>query len=377
MEQVTYVNNLAELLGYLDARNIQGERRSRAVFQFLSRKAAAHDVPIFGSFELTPLCNLNCKMCYVHLTKEKASKIAPLLSVEEWKEIMSQAVSAGIYSAALTGGECLTYPGFHELYLYLYSSGVRLNVLTNGRLLTDETVQFFKKQPPALIQVTLYGSNDDVYERVTGCRAFSEVWEGIQRLKESKLPVKIAMTFCKESQGDETKLLDLVRSLNVPYTYEGAWLDARSECGRHKENYMPDIAEFAEIARNEVAKRKVNTEEEPKALYNYVNAAIREGLPCGGGHSSFQVNWKGELLPCPTFPTVCVPVLPDGLNVALMKMRRLMAAWEPPQKCISCDIMRKCTVCPGQRTSGKLNGKLDPTVCERARIALKGNNRLG
>ena len=31
---------------------------------FLLRRAAKTGVPITGSFELTPLCNLNCKMCY-------------------------------------------------------------------------------------------------------------------------------------------------------------------------------------------------------------------------------------------------------------------------------------------------------------------------
>ena len=34
---------------------------------FLLRRAAKTGVPITGSFELTPLCNLNCKMCYVRM----------------------------------------------------------------------------------------------------------------------------------------------------------------------------------------------------------------------------------------------------------------------------------------------------------------------
>ena len=38
--------------------------------QFLleaAKNARGHDTPISGDFELTPLCNLDCKMCYVHL----------------------------------------------------------------------------------------------------------------------------------------------------------------------------------------------------------------------------------------------------------------------------------------------------------------------
>ena len=33
-----------------------------------TRKARENDTPISGYFELTPLCNLDCKMCYVHLS---------------------------------------------------------------------------------------------------------------------------------------------------------------------------------------------------------------------------------------------------------------------------------------------------------------------
>lgn len=33
-----------------------------------TRIARENDTPISGYFELTPLCNLDCKMCYVHLS---------------------------------------------------------------------------------------------------------------------------------------------------------------------------------------------------------------------------------------------------------------------------------------------------------------------
>lgn len=45
---------------------------------FLLRRAAKTDVPITGSFELTPLCNLNCKMCYVRMNRTEQKKISRL-----------------------------------------------------------------------------------------------------------------------------------------------------------------------------------------------------------------------------------------------------------------------------------------------------------
>lgn len=37
----------------------------------MMRKAAAMRRPIHGSLELTPLCNMNCDMCYIRLSPTK------------------------------------------------------------------------------------------------------------------------------------------------------------------------------------------------------------------------------------------------------------------------------------------------------------------
>ena len=55
-----------------------------AMMQERTREA---DVPYSGSFELTPLCNLDCKMCYVHL--QDPSVRHRMLSGEQWLSIGS------------------------------------------------------------------------------------------------------------------------------------------------------------------------------------------------------------------------------------------------------------------------------------------------
>ena len=39
----------------------------REFIAMMEERTREADVPYSGSFELTPLCNLDCKMCYVHL----------------------------------------------------------------------------------------------------------------------------------------------------------------------------------------------------------------------------------------------------------------------------------------------------------------------
>ena len=75
-------------------------RESLAMIQEKTREA---DIPYIGNFELIPLCNLDCKMCYVHL--QDPSVWHRMLSGEQWISIIQQAIDAGLMEALLTGGE--------------------------------------------------------------------------------------------------------------------------------------------------------------------------------------------------------------------------------------------------------------------------------
>lgn len=46
------------------------------------QKAFDDAIPISGTFELTPRCNFNCKMCYVHLLEKDIPKYGKELSAK-------------------------------------------------------------------------------------------------------------------------------------------------------------------------------------------------------------------------------------------------------------------------------------------------------
>lgn len=147
--------------------------------RYLEMKAREKGIPVTGQFELTPLCSFDCRICYVHLTGQQLGGRAVMTALQ-WKKLMDQACEAGMYKATLSGGECLSYPGFKELYLHLQSRGCRITVLTNGSLLDEEWIRFFQSHPPASIRITLYGHDEDSYERVTGKRSFKRVCDYIR-----------------------------------------------------------------------------------------------------------------------------------------------------------------------------------------------------
>ncbi|MBQ1257172.1 MAG: radical SAM protein, partial [Clostridia bacterium] len=193
LELVQNAGSLPALTKALKESNADSAYHNWAMRYYLDVKARKRGVPLKGTFEITPLCNLDCKMCYVHLNKAQL-KGQTLLPAEDFERIMSEAIDSGTMYACLTGGECMTSPDFDRLYLFLHKKGVQVSVLTNAVLLNEERVEFFKKHPPALIQITLYGASEEDYERVTGRRMFEMVLGNIRRADQALLPITISIT---------------------------------------------------------------------------------------------------------------------------------------------------------------------------------------
>lgn len=62
-----------------------------------------------GVLELLPLCNLNCDMCYVRMSREEMEEVGRLRTMEEWTKTAEDMMKAGTLFVLLTGGEPLLY----------------------------------------------------------------------------------------------------------------------------------------------------------------------------------------------------------------------------------------------------------------------------
>ena len=53
--------------------------------EYMYTKAGRMGVPIGGTFELSPVCNFACRMCYVRKTaREVAESERPILTLDDW-----------------------------------------------------------------------------------------------------------------------------------------------------------------------------------------------------------------------------------------------------------------------------------------------------
>ena len=114
--------------------------------KMLALRAAAMHVPFAGTFELTPICNMNCRMCYIRTSFQEMEKQGTMLTAEEWIQIASEARNMGLLYLLLTGGEPLLYPEFDKLYSWLGESGIVVMLNANGTLLTEERADLLLKE---------------------------------------------------------------------------------------------------------------------------------------------------------------------------------------------------------------------------------------
>ena len=356
-------SSLAALLAQLSQQGITDHRRYKSVRRFLDFKARGKGVPVAGSFELTPLCNLDCKMCYVHLNKQQM-RGAQLMTTGQWKDIMQQAIDAGMMFARLTGGECLTYPGFKELYLFLRDRGVEVSILSNGLLMDEEMVEFLKKNPPAGIQISVYGASDEAYERVAGSRAFGRVKENLKRLEDAKMPLSVAVT-PNAYMTDGLEILDFLHDSGYTYAVNSGLMQPREDTGRgllEAENatYAAMLRRWREHSGGNFAEER-DPESLPDPGGSETNSPL--GVGCGAGRSNFAVDWQGMMRPCNTFPCEGQNVLELGFKEAWKRTNYTATHYPRPVECEGCAYKEICKHCVSEHAGGAEPGHANPKMC--------------
>lgn len=363
MDNTRQPESLRALLAQLDAEGVTDYRRYDAVRRFMGFKAREKNVPISGSFELTPLCNLDCRMCYVHLSRDQLHGAA-LLSVDAWKDIMRQAVDAGMMYARVTGGECLTYPGFRELYLYLADMGVETSVLSNGVAMDDDMIAFFQQHPPAGIQVTLYGAGEDAYERVTGHRMFGRVMEHLRRMRDAEIPLSVAVT-PNAFMEDGTDVVRLLHDKGFHFSINSGLMAPREETGRRTadadvETYVSMLKLQRELD-GKIFEPMCDADSLPDPPS--AKAALEKGVRCGAGRSAFSVDWQGRMRPCNTFPCEPVNVTTLGFAESWRRVNQIALNFPRPAECEDCCYHDVCKHCVSEHAVGATLGHASPQIC--------------
>lgn len=326
---------------------------SGPIEQKISIKADIAKIPLGGSLELTPICNMNCDMCYVKQSKDVVDQHGGLISLSEWLSIAQQAKDMGTLFLLLTGGEPLLYPDFYELYTQLHRMGFILQVNTNGTLINDRVIDLFDQYRPRQLNITLYGASDETYAKL--CHnpiGFTQVSKAIKKLKERNIPFRVTCSLTPHNVHDVEKIVEFVKINNLEFSpNEYMFPPIR------KENTENNFIRFTpqECARIRIHTRLLmNPEadkiEQAKLLLRTVENTQplpehRRGFQCRAGKSGFWINWKGELLACGMMNTPAFSLKEYSFDKAWKQIVSICQQMHLNSKCISCQKRSICNVC--------------------------------
>lgn len=323
----------------------------------LSDWAKQNFVPLNATFELTPFCNFNCVMCYVHLTKENAEKQGGLLSADEWLEIARQAKEMGTLYITLTGGEPFLHPEFKKIYSELNKMGFLISIMSNGSMIDEEMIGFFRENgTPFMMKLTVYGASDETYRKVCGTAdGFTKISKAVDLLKEAGVPLKMSATIVRENADDLQKIYAFAKEKGVHLQHTLSVIKSSRGAVNTAEKSRFALSDFPEeLTLEELEKSKIPSADSPFVW-------------CASYGKSFWMTWHGRLQMC-AFMNVPEVVYSGNLVSDYVRMHKKSEEIKIPAECKSCEWQEFCQRCPGILCSESGHPeKISTDLCDMAR----------
>jgi len=347
-EEFTNKNNLSNGASQLD------------ICQLLSKDEFR---PLYLMWEIVDKCNFSCPFCYI--VGHSNNKV---VRFNEAKKSIDSLLDKGLLYCLLTGGEATIHPDFIEIYKYLKTNGVIVEVYTNGAQLTNKNFEIFSKYKPYKLEITIYGITDKVFIENTQSKFFAKnVLDNIEILKQSGVNV-ICKTAVNSMTATEFKSIQhWCKERNIKHYHSSDITDSYDN-----ESLVRFVAPID-------IKLKYEVENEINFINSYGNPKTgvkKSCFSCSVGSYGIHINSNFELQPCSSFngKRKGYDIRELGIDESFEKMRNYISSvYEKPIiGCTGCDSSSHCKMCPALGEEVTHNGqiigyKTNNNYCEKIR----------
>ncbi|HZN09287.1 MAG TPA: radical SAM protein [Pyrinomonadaceae bacterium] len=341
---VKYIEHLLEI-GFLHKGEYKREKWGSGIIER----------PIVMYIHLTSKCNLKCPYCYNQEHRDNLIQegrtpgeagISTEGSTEDLLRVVDEAAELGFREIKLTGGEALLNRDALHIAERAKSHGLKINLLTNGLLVTEEMAEKIAKVVDS-VSVSLDSDKPEEHDAVRGKGTHAKVVEAIHRLQ--KAGVK------------RVHLNSVVTPVNLNSV--GSWLDyATNELKANEVTYAGSAIDVDDPTGRWGASEYVLTEEQYRHVYEqskkfYQIQGLRKGskpqvVPrsslrrrqCGVGNGIVSIDPNGDLYPC---QTLHLPEFRCG-NVFKTSLRQVLdtSGMLKKMKRAAVDNLPECKTCP-------------------------------
>ena len=323
---------------------------------------------------LTNDCNLACSYCF------ESNKGKDYMPKEMALDILKATYNvvdpmAGVFTLNMFGGEPLmNWETFKAVCDYVLENNlkIRITATTNLTLLTDEMIDYIDELSiPVLVSVDGIKEVHDKHR----CNSFDKVIENMKKLIDRDLGyliearMTVAPDTAKYMYESVKMLVDLgINNIaNVPAS-DLEW-DAQS-IQDYKDNYEKILDMYINILNDETNKRNISLYKVDQALNLALEPIKEDTSMCNIGNPRWViVDWKGDIWPCPDYPTTDnadliagkIGNFYTGVDETKVDPKPMVATYEL-DRCKGCEAISICkSGCPYENytKNGKFN---EPTI---------------
>jgi radical SAM protein with 4Fe4S-binding SPASM domain len=302
--------------------------------------------------ELTSRCNERCVHCYIPRESGNYDMDSELL-----RSILDQCHNMNLDQVTFSGGEPMLHPDYLEALDRANWCNLKIRVFSNLTLLNSNIINQLKVWNVNEVQTSLYSVEPEIHDAVTRVRGSCELTkQGIERLKESGIPVFISCPVTKINKESFPAVLAFARRLGVRCAPDNM-ITAQSDRNAENLKYRLDNDEALRVIRDILENDSAYNAKQ--FLPGYCNPDV--ALPCVQNIciDSICINANGEVTPSPGWRKV----LGD------LKKQTLQDIWEHSPdikrlRNVSLKDFPKCQNCPdihfcGMSLEGNANENLD------------------
>jgi SynChlorMet cassette radical SAM/SPASM protein ScmE len=321
------------------------------------------------------------------------------LPTERWLTFFEELGNLGVMDVSLTGGEVFTRQDIFELIDGIIANRMRYCILSNGTLITEETLAEFEvgKRRTRLdsIQVSIDGSTPEIHNK-SRPGSFERALRGLRLLAENDFPVTVRVTINKHNVKDLENIARLLlEDVGIPsFGTNEAFPMGSGKCSGESVILTREQRQSAMntlVALNEKYQGRISASAGPLAMARAladIQARIARGetgkpgrgtlSACGGVFTRMCINHAGTFLPCTMLSSMPMgKVGTDDLQDVWLNhpsinavRERLLIPTETLDTCQDCVYAGFCTAgCPAMafNATDKLNARA-PMSCYRIHL---------
>ena len=302
---------------------------------------------------LTYRCNNDCFHCYAGGPRETKE-----LTTDQWKKVIDIIDGLDVGSVIFTGGEPLLREDLVDLVAY--SQNMVTGLITNGRLLTKDTVSNLERAELDHIQITVEGFKE-THNRMVCSDAWDETIQGLKNTLASTMFMLTNTTLTAWNADEVPDLLEFLSKLGL----QRIALNSIIKTGRAEDaKYGLEPAELSthlQIIKDKAMDLGLELVwYTPTRRCDFDPLSMGLGLKmCSAARINVTVEPDGRVIPCQSWFESMGNMLEDSWekiwDSPLAKSIREKSYM--PEECSPCPMLEECTAgCPlgdtGCRTLG-------------------------